>query len=189
MNLFRPTGIGLSFYFYFFGIVGIPAPEESLLFLIGVLIGNHQLSFAESAVCAEAGVLLGMLSAYWIGKKAGTPFLKKYGRYIGITEQRWNTAQKKYMENHRFMIFAGFYMPGIRQISPYFAGISKVPFHQYLLYSAAGSLSWVLPIIAAGYFAGSLFDINPEYVPYLGGLLLVIFAIYMLFKYEKNKSK
>ncbi|URT71340.1 DedA family protein [Cytobacillus firmus] len=182
-------GYWIIFLFLFFGIVGIPAPEESLLFLIGVLIGNHRLSFAESAVCAEAGVLLGMLSAYWIGKKAGTSFLRKYGRYIGITEKRWNTAQKKYMENHRFMIFAGFYMPGIRQINPYLAGISQVPFHQYLLYSAAGSLSWVLPIIAAGYFAGSFFDINPEYVPYLGVLLLAVFVIYMLFKYAKNKLK
>ncbi|PWW20470.1 membrane protein DedA with SNARE-associated domain [Cytobacillus oceanisediminis] len=182
-------GYWIIFLFLFFGIVGIPAPEESLLFLIGVLIGNHKLAFGLSAFSAEMGVLLGMLAAYWIGKNAGKPFLRKYGKYIGITEDRWKKAEKSYLNDHRLMIFAGFYMPGIRQISPYFAGITKVPFHRYFLYSLAGSLCWVVPIIGAGYFAGDLFHINPKYVPYLGVLLLAIFLIYMLFKYVKNKAK
>ena len=53
----------------FCGIVGIPAPEETFLVFIGMLIAKHQLSFYGSIGSAFAGTLVGMLCAYFIGRK------------------------------------------------------------------------------------------------------------------------
>ncbi|MFD6442012.1 DedA family protein [Peribacillus sp. NPDC060186] len=124
-------GYLIIFLFLFFGIVGVPAPEESLLFLIGVLIVQGKLSFGLAVLCAILGAFIGMLTAYVCGKYVGYPFINKYGKYIGITNERWEKAKNNYMENAKKTIVFGFYIPGIRQISPYFAGISNINFWEY----------------------------------------------------------
>lgn len=182
-------GYVIIFLFLFFGIVGIPAPEESLLFLIGVLIAHHQLSFGMSIFCASLGAFIGMLTAYVCGKYIGSPFINKYGKYIGITIGRWKKAQDVYEKNVYKAIMLGFYMPGIRQISPYLAGMAKTSFGKFFLLSLLGTMLWTLPFIVAGYYIGKAFYINPAYVPYLGLVFLFVFLLYVLFQYIKKKRK
>ncbi|WML46025.1 DedA family protein [Neobacillus sp. PS3-40] len=190
LNYIALYGYLIITLFLFFGIVGIPAPEESLLFLVGVLIVHHKLSFGPAVLSAVLGAFLGMLTAYFCGKYVGYPFIKKYGKYVGLTNERWENASTKYTKNVRKTILLGFYMPGIRQISPYFAGITKIPFRKFFVFSLLGTLLWTIPFIVAGYYAGKVFNINPEYVPYLGVFFLVVFLIYVLLKhFKKNKSK
>ncbi|MCM3570319.1 DedA family protein [Neobacillus mesonae] len=180
-------GYLIIFVFLFFGIVGIPAPEESLLFLIGVLINQHSLAFLPSSLSAFMGAFTGMLTAYLVGKYVGSPFIRKYGKYVAITDERWEKVQNKYTKNVRKTILFGFYMPGIRQISPYFAGITKISIVEFLLYSIMGTILWTLPFILAGYYAGSALHINPRYVPYLGLLFLFIFLVFVFVNFLKRK--
>jgi membrane-associated protein len=172
----------------FLGIVGIPAPEESLLFFIGVLAVHHKLAFGQAVVSAVLGAFFGMLTAYVCGKYVGYPFIKKFGRYVGITESRWESARNKYTMNARKTILFGFYMPGIRQISPYFAGITNIPFRKFFVFSLIGTLLWTVPFMIAGYYGGKLFHINPAYVPYLGLVFFILFLIYVLIKYFKKRN-
>lgn len=172
----------------FFGIVGIPAPEESFLFLIGILAFHHQLSLGLSILCSILGAFVGMFSAYIIGKYVGQPFMNKFGKYVGITKVKWERAGINYTKNARKTILFGFYMPGIRQISPYFAGMAKIPLTKYLILSLFGTILWTVPYILVGYYSGEIFHINPDYVPYYGIILLVLFMVYMLVKYLKGKK-
>jgi membrane protein DedA with SNARE-associated domain len=180
-------GYIIIFLSLFLGIVGIPAPEESLLFLVGVLIVHHKLSFGLAMICSILGALIGMLVAYVCGKFIGYPFIKKYGKYVGITDERWEKARNKYNGNVRKTILLGFYMPGLRQISPYFAGIANIPFQKFFLFSLLGTLLWTFPFIVGGYYAGKVFNINPKYVPYVGVVFLILFLVYVLIKYIKRK--
>ncbi|KIY23066.1 DedA family protein [Mesobacillus subterraneus] len=172
-------GYLIIFGFLFLGIIGIPAPEESLLFLIGILIYHHNLAFIPASLSAFFGAFIGMLSAYAIGKYIGSSFLLKYGKYVGITEERMEKVKNKYRKNVRKTILFGFYMPGIRQISPYFAGLSNFSFLQYLVYCTLGTILWTLPFILAGYYAGSTFHIDPKIVPYFGLFLFFLFLLYV----------
>ena len=181
-------GYFVIFLFLFCGIVGIPAPEESLLFLIGVLSVHHQLTLGLAMLFSILGAFVGMLTAYFFGKYAGSPFIKKYGKYVGISDERWEKVSHNYTKNARKTILFGFYLPGIRQISPYFSGITKIPFRRFFLYSLLGTLLWTIPFIMAGYFAGKVFHINPAYVPYAGVALLILFFLYVLVKYIKKKK-
>ncbi|ETI65930.1 DedA family protein [Neobacillus vireti] len=188
VNYIENYGYAVIFLFLFFGIVGIPAPEESLLFLIGVLSVHHRLSLELAMISSILGAFTGMLTAYSCGKYAGSPFIKKFGKYVGITSERMEKVSDKYTINARKTILLGFYLPGLRQISPYFAGITNIPFQCFFLFSLMGTLLWVIPFILAGYFAGKVFNINPAYVPYLGIILLLIFIFYVIIKYIKRKK-
>ncbi len=187
VNYINVYGYLVIFLFLFFGIIGIPAPEESLLFLVGVMSVHHQISLGHVVLCSILGAFTGMLTAYACGKYAGYPFVKKYGKYVGITNERWKSISSKYMGNVNKTILLGFFMPGIRQISPYFAGINKIPFQRFFLLSLLGTFFWTIPFIFGGYYAGKVFHINPNYVPYVGIVLLFLFILYVMIKYIKMK--
>jgi membrane protein DedA with SNARE-associated domain len=182
-------GYVIIFLFLYCGIIGIPAPEESLLFLIGILIVQNTLSFGLSILSATLGAITGMLTAYLIGKNIGYPFIRRFGKYVGINGERWEEVKSKYSRNSQKTILFGFYMPGIRQISPYFAGITKFPFGKFFVLTLLGSISWTVPFIAAGYYSGKFFHINPRYVPYLGIVFLLVFLIYVAMKFVRSKAK
>jgi membrane-associated protein len=103
----------------FCGIVGIPAPEESFLILLGMFIAKHQLNLYESSLFAFLGVITGMLTAYGLGRYAGTPFFDKYGKYVGLTKEKIEAASGSYHKYGIWTILFGLYIPGLRQISPY----------------------------------------------------------------------
>lgn len=182
-------GYVIIFVILCFGIVGIPAPEESLLFLIGILVGYHNLSLKLSIFSSFSGVLAGMIIAYFIGKHVGTPFFDKYGKFMGLTPERVVKVKRYYTRNAYRTIVFGLYIPIVRQISPYFAGIVRVPFCRYLLLSTIGSALWTVPVIILGYYAGYTFHISPKYAPYIGIVGAVFFLTYLLMKKLRKKTK
>ncbi|PGY15354.1 DedA family protein [Bacillus sp. AFS031507] len=188
INYINIYGYLVIFLFLFFGIVGIPAPEESLLFLIGVLSYHHKLSIGLAILSSILGAFIGMQTAYSIGKYAGSPFIKKFGKYVGISDDRWEKVSRIYTKNVRKTIVIGFYLPGIRQISPYFAGITNIPFRRFILFSLLGTLLWTIPFIVGGYYAGKVFHINPDYIPYLGMVFFILFLLFVIRKYIKRKK-
>ncbi|ULT56416.1 DedA family protein [Neobacillus drentensis] len=179
-------GYAVIFICLFFGIVGIPAPEESLLFLIGVLCGKHKLSFEFGLAASILGVFTGMLSAYACGKYLGYPFIKKFGKYVGITDERWQKAVRFYSKNVQKTILFGFYLPGLRQISPYFAGITGIPFRKFGLLSLLGTLAWTIPVMSAGLFTGKVFSINPAYIPCAGAISFLVFLSFIWFRNKRR---
>ncbi|WP_409292854.1 DedA family protein [Peribacillus sp. SCS-37] len=180
-------GYFIIFLFLFFGIVGIPAPEESLLFLIGVLVLHNQLSFGTAIISAMLGSFMGMISAYFCGRYLGNPFINKYGKYLGITKERVEAVKRKYSINIHKTILFGFYMPGIRQINPYFAGVINISFQTYVLLSFLGSLLWTVPFVLSGYYFSRVFHVNASYVPYVGLLFLAILLIRVITKHIRKR--
>ena len=169
----------------FFGIVGVPAPEESMMFLVGVLAGYDRLELLLAIVCTMLGVYIGMIVAYGLGRKIGEPILQRFGKYIGLNEENWRRVSKGYSRNAFRTIVLGLYIPGVRQLSPYFAGMAKVPFRQYCFYAACGTILWTIPFTLGGYYLGAAFHIDPMYAPYIGIGFFILFIVYVLWKKGK----
>jgi membrane-associated protein len=159
----------------FCGIVGIPAPEETFMLFIGVLCANHQLNYCFTLGSAFAGVMVGSITSYWIGKIIGKPLINKYGKYIKITPERWDKVEQKFRNHGSVSILFGFYVPGLRQFVPYIAGTSQYPFPYYLILTFLGSTIWVTTFITLGYFVGD--RINFVYLLIIAAFLLVVFFL------------
>jgi membrane-associated protein len=179
----------IIFLFLFFGIVGIPSPEESLLFLVGVLAAHGQLSMSWGILFSFLGTFAGMIIGYYAGKFVGFPIINKYGKWVGITEEKAVSFEAQFTKNSSKTLIMGFFMPGLRQVAPYLSGIFSINILRYLVISGAGSLLWSITYILLGWGLGSSFPINPNYVPYLGVGLLVIFLVTSLTRYLRKKRK
>ncbi|SIT84252.1 DedA family protein [Edaphobacillus lindanitolerans] len=182
-------GYLIIFLLALFGIVGIPAPEESMVFLTGMLIAENQLGAAGSVACTISGVFAGMLVAYFGGRWIGTPLLRKVGGWVGLTKSRLEKLESRFSERRGPVILFGFYLPGFRQLSPYFAGMTKVPLPLFAGLSLMGTVLWTGPFLVAGYVLGKLFDIDPAYASYAGILFLAVYLVYLLAARTKRKNR
>lgn len=180
-------GFIILFIAGFFGIVGIPVPEESLFVYIGILAKTHGISLVSAWLTISSGAFCGMITSYILGRKVGKPLLDRYGKYLGMNKSKvtkfvlhWDMQKS---------LFTGFFIPGIRQFNPYFAGVAKFPWPLFLLISVFGSLIWVLFYVMIGYVVSSYIAIKPVYLTIAGVIFFIIFVIQLLYKWRKSKNK
>ncbi|OLN21832.1 hypothetical protein BTO30_12835 [Domibacillus antri] len=166
------------------GIVGIPAPEESLFVYIGMLAKNGAISFTGAAASLISGAVTGMMISYTLGRVIGQPLLDRYGKYLGVTKKRlrktimhWDLPKS---------LLAGFFIPGIRQFNPYFSGIAKFSITGYIALSVLGASIWVLLYMSAGFLISSYIQIEPLYLGIAGALFFTMFIIRFIVKWRKS---
>ncbi|CEA05603.1 Inner membrane protein YqjA [Metalysinibacillus saudimassiliensis] len=189
IHAFATYGYIIIFICAFFGIIGIPAPEESLLVIIGMACVHHTMNFMQASLVAIAGTVVGMVVGYGLGKYLGLPIMARWGKFVGFTMARWEKVEHKYTKRSRLAIMGGFYLPGIRQVSPYVAGVAKLKFPFFFFYAVLGAILWVVPYLGAGYLIGSKFAIPPVYISSIGFVLFGLFVLHLIIQFIKNKLK
>ncbi|MEG0386426.1 MAG: DedA family protein [Solibacillus sp.] len=182
LNLIQQYGAIIVFICLFFGIVGIPAPEETLLFIIGIFIHSQKLNGMTSVMAAIWGAFIGMVVAYGIGRYAGAPAFQRVVNLLKLNTFQAQAWQEKYQSNYKKALVISFFIPGARQMNPYIAGLSHVPLLPYLFYSFIGTLVWTVPFITLGYVSGNLIHIPYQYLPLIGLGIALLFGIYYLIK-------
>ncbi|MGE6753820.1 DedA family protein [Rossellomorea sp. NPDC071047] len=182
-------GYFIIFLFLFFGIVGIPAPEESLLFLVGLLAAKGQLMLSLALVCSFLGVYSGMITGFYGGRFIGQPLIDRYGKWIGLSREKVRKYEKLFTMHSTKTLLFGLFMPGLRQLSPYLAGIFGTRYMPFFFLTMAGSAIWTVSYIFLGYWLGNTLPINPAYVPYAGIGLLLIFILTTVWGSVKKKKE
>jgi membrane protein DedA with SNARE-associated domain len=68
---------------------GVPLPGETILVAVALLASTtNQIDIAVVVLAAAAGAIIGDGIGYTVGRRFGVPFLRKYGRYIRLKENR-----------------------------------------------------------------------------------------------------
>jgi len=134
--------------------MGIPLSSELILLFTGFQVSRGHLHPLSAYLVNYAASLVGSSVAYWIGRRFGRPFILQYGRYLFITERHFARIEH-WIERHGApaLLFARF-IPGVRVLISYPAGIWRVPYGVFLGYSAIGYALWCAVGIYAGYLAG-----------------------------------
>lgn len=157
--------IGLYLYFVI-DTMGVLLPSKSILTLIGVLVGKGVFGFTPVLLTAVSGSLTGVTISYYIGKNIGKPAAEKYGRYIRITPEKLLKAEKWFAKYGAVVIVFAYFAPGLRNITPYLSGITRLPYWKVILFSAIGSFLWVVTFVHLGQYLGGNWEqilnmINP----------------------------
>lgn len=194
-SYFFAYGYLAVFLFIYCGIVGIPSPEESFMIFVGITLSQAQepLSLPLCIFFAAFGSVTGMITSYLIGYYVGKPFIAKYGKYIGLTPKRWVWAKRRFEKHAFWTLVAGFFIPGIRQINPYMAGLSHYRLLSYTVASIIGSSLWSAFSMLLGYFLGNkareFFTFNLTHVVILGSIFFLIFILITAYQFRRDKQK
>lgn len=177
----------ISHYGYFgifgalvLGIVGLPIPDEMLLTYAGYCAFKGDLNFALASLVAFLGSATGITISYSIGHRLGLPFLMKFGPKIRITESRIKRVQDFTNKYGNFFLFIGYFLPGIRHLTAYMAGISKLNLRKFMLVAYSGAFVWVMTFIFLGHELGKRWGIIRVYIHRYSFYLLIICIIVVL---------
>ncbi|WJH37179.1 DedA family protein [Paenibacillus sp. CC-CFT747] len=80
--------------------------------------------------------------------------LEKYGARIGLTEEKLRRTEKWFTRFGRYAVTLSYFIPGVRHLSAYSAGISGWPYRTFLAYAAPGGLVWAFVFVTLGRMAG-----------------------------------
>ncbi len=138
------------------GLVVMPfLPGDSLLFVVGALCGVGFMSYPVAVAVLLVAAILGDQCNYSIG------------RYFGPKVFQWEQSRffnrRAFLQAHDFYekyggvtIIIARFMPFIRTFAPFVAGVAEMSRAKFSFYNVAGALIWVLGIVTAGYFLGSV---------------------------------
>ena len=138
------------------GLVVTPfLPGDSLLFAIGSLaaIGAMQVEYAIPLLICAA--LTGDNTNYWIGRKIGPKvFSQEKSRFFN--KEHLNRTNRFYDRHGRITVILARFLPIIRTFAPFVAGIGRMAYQTFLLFSIIGALLWVNLFVLIGYFFGNV---------------------------------
>jgi membrane protein DedA with SNARE-associated domain len=159
----------------YFGIVlamtlescGIPLPSEIVMPLAGYFVFAYpdRFSLPGVALAGAVGCLIGSAIAYWIGATGGRPLLLKYGRYVLISKADADRADRWFERYGNPVAFFSRLMPVIRTYISFPAGISRMNFSTFALFTFLGSLIWSFALAWVGYLLGPTIGANPDELP------------------------
>ena len=175
------------------GIVGLPIPDETLLTFAGYLVYSGRLQLVPALSSAYLGSLCGITLSYTLGRTFGLYLIRRYGRYIHVTDERLNRVHNWFRRAGRWTLTFGYFLPGIRHLTAYVAGASKLEFPVFALFAYSGGLLWSSTFIALGYFLGDEWARAGEKIQRnlaLGFALAFILALaYFLFKRRTSRLR
>ncbi len=179
-----PVGVGLSILLE---TVIPPIPSEAVLGLAGVLINDGEMAIVPVIVFATLGSILGAVFFYYVGRALGPRRSHAFLDRLPLVETADVDRTFAWFERHgRSAVFFGRMVPIVRSFISVPAGVVKMPFLQFLLYSAAGSLIWNSLLITLGVLAGDFVQENLRYFDYLVVAVVVLGGGYLVTKRVKD---
>lgn len=138
------------------------------------------------------GDLIGDITFYALGYKFGMSFVRKIGKYVGITEKVVLKMEKYFIHHGGKTIFVAKSTVGLCLATFIAAGITKMNFKKFLKYVFLGGLVWSGFLVAMGYFYGYLWREIKKYIEWAGwiavALAIVTFLMVTLYKSQKTKK-
>jgi membrane protein DedA with SNARE-associated domain len=145
--------MGVAFIL-FIEMLGIPFPAETTLTISGFEWTKGVFSLVPLLICATVGNVLGSTVTYGIGYFLGRPVIVRFGRFVGITEEKLKRADDTFAKYRGTIVLFGKFIAGIRVLIPYLAGINKMPFILFTVYNAVSALVWSAFFIIVGRYVG-----------------------------------
>lgn len=181
------------FFLLALGIIALPIPEETLLVFSGLFISQGTFSLIPTFLFAYFGSLTGITVSYLIGSTGGLYLIKKYGRYVGLSESKLLMAHNWFEHYGKWMLFIGYFVPGLRHFTGVFAGISTLEYSHFALFAYTGAFFWVATFLTVGYFFGNyythVFEIIESNLEITILVLLTLFIAIGTFYYYRKKKQ
>ncbi|KKP67091.1 MAG: DedA family protein [Candidatus Moranbacteria bacterium GW2011_GWE1_35_17] len=137
------------------------------------------------------GDIIGDVIFYAAGYYWGMDFVRRIGKYIGITENLILKMEKYFQRHGGKTIFTAKSTTGLCWATFTAAGIVKMNFIKFLKYSIMGGVVWSGFLVSMGYFYGYMWREIKQYIEWVGwlavGLAFLTFVGISLFKKYKSK--
>lgn len=153
-QLLRQAGPLALFLLTLLETVGVSVPSEMTLLAAGYLAASGHLSLPGAVLAALSGCLVGSSISYRVGRVAGTGWIYRAAAYLRIRQEQVARTEAWFQERGQVAVLLGRFLPFVRALVGYPAGMAGMPFGRYLAYTLVGYGAWATGSLLAGYLAG-----------------------------------
>jgi len=175
------------------GIVGLPVPDETLLTFTGYLVFQGHLSLPLAFLSGWAGSACGITLSYTLGRTFGLTLIHRYGRYLRITEEHVEKAHAWFRRAGHWSLTFGYFIPGVRHLTAYAAGMSALEAPQFALFAYLGACLWVSTFLSLGYFLGDRWESVEHnihhYLVYLTFAGVIALGGYLIWRRRRARAR
>ena len=161
--------------------VGFLFPGEISVLLGGVLANEGRVSVTAVIFAAVAGAIIGDTIGYFVGRRFGRRLLTgTIGRLPLVRrhlDRHLDGAQAYIRRRGAASVFFGRFTAALRVLVPGLAGMSEMPYGEFLLYNAAGGALWGTGFVLLGYSAGAAWHHAAGVASRVGVALLVLVVL------------
>jgi membrane protein DedA with SNARE-associated domain len=137
----------------------IPIPSEVTMPLAGWMLvqargGTALDAFLLGGFFGALGCTIGSAISYWLGAWGGRPLIQRYGRWIMVSEEDLEKADKWFARWGDWAAFVSRLLPIVRTFISFPAGVTRIKFWRFLVFTFIGSFIWCALLSLGGYYLG-----------------------------------
>lgn len=156
----------------------IPLPSEIIMPFSGFLVAQGRFDLWIVGLAGAIGCLLGSVVSYWLGAIGGRPLISRYGKYILFSHRDLEIADRWFLKYGEVTVFFSRLLPIVRTFISFPAGIAKMNFPRFVIYTFLGSLPWTLALAWVGKILGENWEKIKDY--FKGFDILITFLVILL---------
>lgn len=179
--------VGVVAFVESLAIAGLIVPGVAILFAVCLAGGNLHLALEPLLIAAVIGAVLGDGISFWLGHH-----YKDRIRALSIWQKHpdWLPKGEAFFTTYGpLSLVAGRFVGPLRPIVPMVAGMLNMNPRHYIVINGLSALAWAPLYVVPGYYVGryaETLEIPWQYWALGGGILLALWAIWLLYKKKSN---
>src|SRR6202035_1164170 len=128
-------------------------------------------------LAAAAGAIVGDGTGYMVGRRLGLPFLRRYGRYIRLDEDRLLIGRYLFFRHGNAVVFFGRFIAVLRMFAALLAGGNSMAARRFFFFNITGGLCW------ACLFGFGAYPVGAEVYDIYGTLSVISLGLFIAAAY------
>jgi membrane protein DedA with SNARE-associated domain len=196
-HLVRDGGLPVIFALMAIGSACIPLPSEVVLLFAGFAVADpgqsashHHLTLVGVVLAGLLGTMVGSWVTYAVGRAGRLELLERHGGKIHMGPNQIQRADRWFQRHGEAAVLFGRVIPVVRAFVSLPAGVARMPFWRFTVFSLIGSVPWVLGLAIAGHAVGNDWTSvrkGFEYVDYVVVAVVVVGIVYALVRRRRAR--
>lgn len=128
----------------------VPVPSEAIMLFAGFSVWQGHIDLTAALAAGVAGNVVGSWVAYAAGYYGGRPFIDRWGRFVLLNRRKVDIAHGWFQRYGSIAVFFSRMLPIVRTFISLPAGVARMSFWRFTLYTFLGCLPWVAMLTYLG---------------------------------------
>ena len=133
----------------------IPIPSEATMLFAGFNVARHEYSLLAATLVGASANLVGSWIAYGVGYFGRIELVERHGGKLHISPKHLATADRWFARHGEATVFFTRMMPIVRTFISLPAGVARMNFLRFSIFTFLGCLPWVFALTFIGKQAGA----------------------------------
>src|SRR5215207_4415076 len=169
----------------------IPVPSEATMLFAGFNVSRGEYSLVAATLVGTFANLCGSWIAYGVGYFGRVDVLEKHGRKLHIKPSHLAVADRWFERHGEATVFFTRMLPIVRTFVSLPAGVARMPFWRFSLFTFLGCLPWVFLLTFIGKQAGDNWEDWKDSLHYVDDAVaaaIVLGAAYLLVRARRRRK-